>query len=528
MKNLIYLLIVCAGFTLASCESFLDRQPKSSLSSATYWQNEQDLKTWNAGMYDGLQATLKNNWFYWGELRSGVFVERGTAYDRNLLYNGLTSTHGSSSWSNIYTTIYRANAAIQYIPDAPIGSTVSNPYLAQAHAMRALMYFYAIRIWGDVPKVTEPTEDVSAQERYYNRTSVMDLKDFILGDLDKSLEYFTLSSDLSSASKYYLNRGSALAIKVDVLMWYHEYDRALTVADDLLNNYGYALESSGSYVSMFLNPTTSKEMIFNLFWDYSQDGGGFGYAQEVASGSNTIRYHPARPMFQELVRRKSEDKRVTLVMDTLALSYLITPDEIVEETHEKASTGNYGNSANFQVKCPKFAVWGATANSGRPGYSYDPNGECSIHMPIYRLADILLLKAEALVLGSRKDYSGALSIINTIRKRAGWQKVAVLSDYTTDKDFVKLIIDERTVEFWIEGKRWFDLVRNDMVKEYLDYYYTDVVGSEFKNPNGFEIGAQKPSADHIGGYGKILWPLNQDVFRKNPSMRGHQNKPYEE
>ncbi len=34
-------------------------------------------------MYDGLQSTLRTNWFYWGELRSGVYAERGTAYDRN-------------------------------------------------------------------------------------------------------------------------------------------------------------------------------------------------------------------------------------------------------------------------------------------------------------------------------------------------------------------------------------------------------------------------------------------------------------
>ena len=131
-------------------------------------------------MYDGLQSTLRTNWFYWGELRSGVYAERGTAYDRNLLYNGLNSQSGSSSWSDLYKTIYRANAAIKHIPTSPIGSSVSAPYLGQAYAMRALMYFYAIRVWGGVPKITEPMEDVSSQERYYGRTSVEELKAFIL------------------------------------------------------------------------------------------------------------------------------------------------------------------------------------------------------------------------------------------------------------------------------------------------------------------------------------------------------------
>ena len=148
-------------------------------------------------------------------------------------------------------------------------------------------------------------------------------------------------------------------------------------------------------------------------------------------------------------------------------------------------------------------------------------------MPIYRLADILLLKAEALVLGTHKDYQGAINIVNQIRERAGWENTAVLEDYPTEKDLIKLIIDERTIEFWAEGKRWFDLVRNDMVKEYLDPYLQNEDLGDQRIPEGFVIGAEK-EANQIGGYGRILWPLNQDVFRKNPSMRGQQNKPYEE
>ena len=54
-------------------------------------------------------------------------------------------------------------------------------------------------------------------------------------------------------------------------------------------------------------------------------------------------------------------------------------------------------------------------------------------MPIYRLADILLLKAEALVLGTHKDYQGAINIVNQIRERAGWKNTAVLEDYPTEK-----------------------------------------------------------------------------------------------
>ena len=65
MKKLIYLGLLSMGLLTTSCENFLDRQPKSDLSVDTYWKTEKDLQTWNAGMYDGLQSTLKTNWFDW-------------------------------------------------------------------------------------------------------------------------------------------------------------------------------------------------------------------------------------------------------------------------------------------------------------------------------------------------------------------------------------------------------------------------------------------------------------------------------
>ena len=110
--------------------------------------------------------------------------------------------------------------------------------------MRALMYFYAIRVWGPVPMITEPLENVSTQELYYGRTPISDIKTMMLSDLDNAIAAFGLSSDLTTSSKFYLNRGAALALKMDILMWFKEYDAALIVGNDLIGNYKYALVPS--------------------------------------------------------------------------------------------------------------------------------------------------------------------------------------------------------------------------------------------------------------------------------------------
>lgn len=532
MKKYIYISIFSLGLLTTSCENFLDRSPKSDISVDMYWETEQDLKTWNAGMYDGLQNTLQTGWFDWGELRGGTFAPRGTGWDTNLLYNGLTSTSGSSSWKNLYATIYRANAGIKYIPEVPVVETVAAPYLAQAYAMRALMYFYAIRVWGDVPMITEPLEDSETQERYYGRASIQDIKTLMMADLETAMELFgPESKNIAAASKYYLNRGSAMALKLDVLMWYRNYDEALVVANDLIDKYGYELAPNSSYIGQFLAPGESKEMILNLFWNYIEDDKGFGYSQRIASGSNTIQYHPTKEMFNELIGRKYEsDSRINLVLDTLWISQKIAGygvKSISNETYENFYANQYGNPTEFQVKCPKFAVYSATAiDKKAPGYIYPKNAEDNTQMPIYRLADILLLKAEALVQCSTPDLQGAIDIVNDIRERAGWTREATITDYNTVDKVLKLVIDERTIELWAEGKHWFDLVRNNKVKEYLDPYMRGLEG-DYVEEEGFVIGVPIPT-NPIGGYGKILWPLNQDVFKKNPLMSGKQNAPYTE
>lgn len=530
MKLKFYIILagVAIGTVMSSCESFLDRQPISDLSIDIYWKSEKDIKTWNAGMYYGMQTTLRENWFKWGEVRSGVFAPTGTSPDKSIMYNGLTSLHATTSWSDLYATIYRANAGIKHIPETNLGPTIINPYLGQAHTMRALMYFYAIRVWGDVPKVTEPYEDNATQTKFTGRTSVKEIMALILEDIDQAIEYFGSETNMAAADKYYLNRGSAMALKVDVLMWAHQYKDAMIAAKTLIDSYGYKVEiNKDTYFNMFRRDTEQKvsaadtELIFSMYWSYIEYGNGFGGAGLFSSGSNTIPYHPRDEYYRKLIARKEEDVRTNIVMDTLRLSktirdkkgpdYALTLESYVEEKPT--------------IHCSKFVRYDASANDGFGGYSYPLNNQCEYHMPIYRLADIELLYAEALAMSD--DLTGAIKIINKYRERAGWMEAANIEAYPTQKDVIKLIIDERTIEFWGEGKLWFDLVRTRMVKEYLDPVLQGLSGND-AIPEGFEIGVSDPGAEHIGGWGRMLWPLNQDVFKKNPLMKGQQNPPYDE
>jgi hypothetical protein len=116
---------------------------------------------------------MTGQYFSWGEMRSDNFDDNGqyaSSSYKQLAQNTLTSGNASANWTGLYRTIGRCNTAIKYIPqaanyDANATPTVVNNALAQCYAMRALAYFYIIRIWGDPVVWVEPYADVTQPDQ---------------------------------------------------------------------------------------------------------------------------------------------------------------------------------------------------------------------------------------------------------------------------------------------------------------------------------------------------------------------------
>jgi hypothetical protein len=88
-----------------------------------------------------------------------------------------------------------------------------------------------------------------------------------------------------------------------------------------------------------------------------------------------------------------------------------------------------------------------------PGYNFDISGNGRANWRIIRYADVLLMLAEAMNENSKTNE--ALTYLNQVRVRAGLTGYSGLSqDEARNK-----ILDERRFELFLEGHRWFDLVR---------------------------------------------------------------------
>ena len=82
---------------------------------------------------------------------------------------------------------------------------------------------------------------------------------------------------------------------------------------------------------------------------------------------------------------------------------------------------------------------------------------------IYRMADVMLMKAEALIrIGGSANWTEALSIINQIRERSELNPRSEVSadniNEATEEMLLEMLLDERDMEFAAEGKRWYCLL----------------------------------------------------------------------
>src|SRR5690606_2305820 len=93
----------------------------------------------------------------------------------------------------------------------------------------------------------------------------------------------------------------------------------------------------------------------------------------------------------------------------------------------------------------------------------------------FRYADLLLLKAEALILKDGPNLSAAAEIIDRIRQRVDLPRLsnAIKSNKGS---LVQACLKERRLELAFEGQRWFDLVRLDQVENVMNAIYSKDIG----------------------------------------------------
>lgn len=467
---LTYMLLMVLGLT--ACKKALELNPITEYANANFWKETSQATAALNGAYTLLQAAMGPEGVFYGEARADNVAQNLTSLNTeslNLLTNNVNPSLRITNWSQLYAVVNQANLIIQNVRVMNQSGLYANKTaeynqtLGQAYALRALCYFTMTRVWGELPIVTKPLKD--ATENYYvEKSDTAKVYTRIELDLDSATVLLPTSYAPSQTTKALLTAGAVNAIYTDLYMWRHQYEKALTASQKIISNTSnYSLTSltdataleNTSYARQFTNGF-STESIFEIDFNFAERGARSFYIQVYGD----IGFQPAFQVSVPLMTKFSpSDKRATI-------SY-----------NERRDITKFFDKTNFVRSTMD-----------------DKN------IIMYRLSDILLLRAEALNQLNRPG--DAITIVNQMKVRAG--EIGLLpSDYNglTKSQVEDIILNERSKELCFEGKRWFDLVRT-----------------------GKAISVMQP-INGLNNVDNYVWPISLNEIRLNPLLK--QNAYYQ-
>jgi hypothetical protein len=377
--------------------------------------------------------SLVLNLFLWGELRADMltttFATRAEEVD--MMNVNILASNSITNWRPVYQIINYCNTVIDFAPavldnDKTFTQEALNAYVAEAKTIRALMYFYLARTFGDVPLKLKSTSTDEEIEQIPKNTQA-EVLDQILKDLSEAEPNAPLTYGITASDKGRITRYAVNALQADVYLWLEKYTEAIAACDKIIKSSKFGLIEGTRFFSTVFVQGNSNESIFELQFDRQ-------------------RLNEFYPLFAN-PRRFSAN---SYVMD-----YIYTQD-FTDDTKRDL------RGPEAAVRATDAMIWkysGINATQARAIEDYNA------HWMVYRYADILLMKAEALALLNRG--AEALNIVRMIRTRGtALDQTDENPDPSDAESVADFILNERAREFAFEGKRWYDLLRHAKRNKY--------------------------------------------------------------
>lgn len=440
MKKLsIFFIVAILG--LISCDP-LDVEPLDKIPAEDAIKDEKGLKAAISGVYDILQSDgIAMDGFVFAELTADNLIHIGTKKEyRQFSENSIVTENAyvEGMWNSCYDGINRVNNILNEI-DAVTGVDDSQLefYKGECYFLRAFLYHTLVKYYGGVPIRKEPTVGISDEELSIPRASVADVYSLIIDDLTTAETKMAGSGKGNSVSA---NEGAVKALLARVYLYNEQWGNAVTKAQEVIDM-GYQLVDSTSYASLYDEQATNSEIIFQI--DFANDDDVNAIADyfmpdarfEVAAWRTTAREQSIADEFEEGDYRKEATVGVT-------------PFQGVDEFYCKKYDDIVGESDNVIV---------------------------------LRLAEMYLIKAEALNEQSYEADGDAFVALNTIRERAGLTELTS-AEVATQDDFRLAVEKERRLELAFEGHRMIDLRRTGRAADVLPDIGTFVSANQMLLP----------------------------------------------
>ena len=476
-----------------SCSDFLELLPMNEVVLENFWTEKADVSSVVNSCYETLEhsdALIRMG--VWGELRSDN-LKGGSNVPNNIneiLKENLLPSNEMCNWAKFYEAINRCNTVCYYAPkvqaiDPNYTEEEMRANVAEVTTLRALAYFYLIRTFRDVPYSTQPSID-DTQTYILPATKFDDVLDSLITDLervkgDAVRRYYVDESNKSYVNSSKITRWAIHALLADLYLWKGDWDNAIANCDLVIDfkrqQYEEMVEREGQVnniglidsIPMILEKPVGSTLYGNTYTEIFGLGNSFESIFELYFQANQSQTNSWIGTYY------TNDQNAVVgrlsCPDFLAKDVPTGNNTIFKKTDGRIYESTQLSSSTFGItKYVLSSVSYTTQNINTENdlkISRVRNSGTTANWIFYRLSDMLLIKAEALIeRNAEGDLEQAFALINTVNKRAndvdGSNRSSTLkaSDYTDSQAAMEqLVLEERQREFLFEGKRWFDLVR---------------------------------------------------------------------
>lgn len=477
-------IIITLAILFFSCSNdFLKEEPYSLLSPDNFYNNDQEANAATLGVYNGLFVHEGLFQRYLGpstESASDLFLANPTASlsGREISDYVFNSQSASISqiWSDAYICINRANSVIDNLSrDVPVSASAKTQYTGEAKFIRALVYYYLVQLFGDVPLTT--TEIKSLDNANIPRTPADKVWSQIITDLNDAVSSLPKKSVYQGNDKARASKGAAKMLLAKVYMVNGQWQSALSNINEVIESKEYGLQPDIKTVFQVAYEN-GLESIFEA--PYLQ-------GNNPKLGSSFFKYYVPSKLFSGWTTFFVNEKFITQTQfDPSSVRFKFYFNE--KGTYTNPVTGvvtNMGYKDNYFL----YKFYDVFRPKGIVKASMNDD---EFNFRIFRYADLLLMKAECENEINGPNTAG-LDAYNLVRVRAGENTMTLVNALVVGKDSLReIIFNERGMELYGEGHRWFDLKRRG-----INYMLQKVTAAKSINVNEYQL----------------LWPLPDDQIR---------------
>lgn len=447
--------ITMAVMVLPSCKKFIDYDPKDDyqITAADYFKTADDYQKMVVGAYSPLQWLWAD--VVIGDVASDNSVSGGENATDQLGFQQIddytivpNNSYLTEAWRACYEGINRTN----YLEEnkGKLDFTGKDALYGEVYFLRAYYYFELVRMFGDVPLFVDKRLSVT-ESGTLGRSPKADVYTQIEKDLNDAIAVLPITNP----QKGRITKYAAQALLGKVQLYQEKFDEAAATLENVINGPFSLVENFGE---IFLQAgENGPESVFEVqysnlspFYDWSNPGRGQGNLGVQVCGIRNLTGNSPY----------GQGWSTNLPTQNLANAFAAgdTRKEVTVLDIEAYKNANPSMNITYLVAPYK--------NTGLYNQKYLPRkGETSGQVELnylnnfraIRLADVLLMAAEANNRAAAANDTKAQDYLNRVRRRAF---ADTNHDITATGAALKQAIwDERRLELAMEGDRFFDLVR---------------------------------------------------------------------